>query len=876
MSDITSRFWRSPRLVDRQQKQLPYTLDTLSETLARFEEWIELEKDHKERFGGLYTLLDALRIRSEDERYELEPSASALFAPRDLKPDPARALHNKETYCISWMPWFRFLIFDVDGAKTVQDIKEQGLPFRDLPLLSPRGTFIIDGQEVLLPPRLMLPSGVYFSRQDKNVTVHLVTARSKQDQASAAGVAEIEITQHPSGRLSCRFLSESKLPASYFGKNITKQSDLPKSFKDGFALLDWFEQHSPSFPISPQFFLRRLNHLEGGFSRGIIEILLTEEGPKLLLASASRSLTTDVDIKDATGNIIVPAGKPLTGKALKGLREAGIYTIPLPMSQLSAFRVMEDVFSKETGELFFPRGAPLQKEHLQSLRRGEPQTIKAWYPNRNLYHNGEEPDELQEEDVWIESRAASLHRADSDLIEDLYRALEKRTYPSPQPSFSSLLRMSLVLLEGLSQTKGLFLPKPPLAGMFFCDATEQLSQMIWRLLLPLRGTSQRRLEKEIQQQNVPSLLPDDLIHRRERSAFSEKLFQELRQRVLPFDCKNPLALNCALRTISLSKDQRFTHKDQGRLIDRSPDAASLSVYSQLSYDSWIEAPYLWTHWYSADDPVEPPSLLAWREMPEEKCISYASLLFFQERVRPSPEFQRYEEGEITAEELARVFSIPIYGAGPETMGAEFNRSEASLVQRLPLEEALVPGLLANQSIVKEALCLLSPEEPWLRTGFEEKIHGRPMLYGRHLRVAFTRDGPVIADERLYQNQAWAFTQKFFLSEEADPSLLQAGQILSTRSGIRFCIERFSPSDEMPFTPEGEHAELVLPLPKEPSQQSALFQEAFLTSIAKKKGAPLYLSANEELTPEEERALLEESGLPSDLGVRGGVLYLLRV
>ena len=47
----------------------------------------------------------------------------------------------------------RLIVFDIDedtGAKSVKDIKEQDVFMGDMPLMTPNGTFVVNGTEQLL------------------------------------------------------------------------------------------------------------------------------------------------------------------------------------------------------------------------------------------------------------------------------------------------------------------------------------------------------------------------------------------------------------------------------------------------------------------------------------------------------------------------------------------------------------------------------------------------------------------------------------------------------------------------------------------------------------------------------------------------------
>ena len=63
-------------------------------------------------------------------------------------------------------------MFDVDedtGAKSVKDIKEQDVFMGDMPLMTPNGTFIVNGTERVIVSQMHRSPGVFFDH-DKGKT----------------------------------------------------------------------------------------------------------------------------------------------------------------------------------------------------------------------------------------------------------------------------------------------------------------------------------------------------------------------------------------------------------------------------------------------------------------------------------------------------------------------------------------------------------------------------------------------------------------------------------------------------------------------------------------------------------------------------------
>jgi hypothetical protein len=97
------------------------------------------------------------------------------------------------TYSAPLKVTLRLIVFDVDedtGAKSVKDIKEQDVFMGDMPLMTPNGTFIVNGTERVIVPDAPLPGRVL---------------RPRQGQDPFLGQAALCLPDHPLSRLVARF-----------------------------------------------------------------------------------------------------------------------------------------------------------------------------------------------------------------------------------------------------------------------------------------------------------------------------------------------------------------------------------------------------------------------------------------------------------------------------------------------------------------------------------------------------------------------------------------------------------------------------------------------------------------------------------------------
>ncbi len=88
------------------------------------------------------------------------------------KYDVDECMQRDLTYAAPLKVTLRLIVFDVDestGARSVKDIKEQDVYMGDMPLMTPNGTFIVNGTERVIVSQMHRSPGVFFDH-DKGKT----------------------------------------------------------------------------------------------------------------------------------------------------------------------------------------------------------------------------------------------------------------------------------------------------------------------------------------------------------------------------------------------------------------------------------------------------------------------------------------------------------------------------------------------------------------------------------------------------------------------------------------------------------------------------------------------------------------------------------
>jgi len=88
------------------------------------------------------------------------------------KYDVEECMQRDMTYSAPLKVTLRLIVFDMDddtGAKSVKDIKEQDVFMGDMPLMTPNGTFVVNGTERVIVSQMHRSPGVFFDH-DKGKT----------------------------------------------------------------------------------------------------------------------------------------------------------------------------------------------------------------------------------------------------------------------------------------------------------------------------------------------------------------------------------------------------------------------------------------------------------------------------------------------------------------------------------------------------------------------------------------------------------------------------------------------------------------------------------------------------------------------------------
>ena len=237
------------------------------------------------------------------------------------------------TYSAPLKVTLRLIVFDVDedtGAKSVKDIKEQDVFMGDMPLMTPNGTFIVNGTERVIVSQMHRSPGVFFDH-DKGKT-------------------------HSSGKLlfACRIIPYrgSWLDFEFDAKDIV------------FARID----RRRKLPVTTLLYALGLDQegIMDAYYNTVDYTLQRGQGwVTKFFPERVRGTRPTYDLVDAdSGEVIAEAGKKVTPRAVKKLIDEGnVKNLLVPFDRILGKFVAKDIINEETGAIYVEAGDELTLEY---------------------------------------------------------------------------------------------------------------------------------------------------------------------------------------------------------------------------------------------------------------------------------------------------------------------------------------------------------------------------------------------------------------------------------------------------------------------------------------------------------------------------------
>jgi DNA-directed RNA polymerase subunit beta len=242
----------------------------------------------------------------------------------------------------------RLVVFDKDeatGTKSVRDIKEQEVYMGEIPLMTDNGTFVINGTERVIVSQLHRSPGVFFEH-DYGKT-------------------------HSSGKL---LFSARVIP--YRGSWLDFEFDP----KDNLYVRIDRRRKLPGTILLRALGMNTQEILHTFFEMDAWQLVKNEIRLEMI-PQRLRGVQPDFDIKTAKGEVIIEAGRRISGRHVRELEKARLKHLVVPATFVAGRALGEDVIDTQTGEVLAQANDIVTAELVEKLLKANIQTLKTIYTN---------------------------------------------------------------------------------------------------------------------------------------------------------------------------------------------------------------------------------------------------------------------------------------------------------------------------------------------------------------------------------------------------------------------------------------------------------------------------------------------------------------
>ena len=322
---------------------VPFLLATQLDSYAKF---LQLDRPFDQRSeDGLQAAFNSIfPIVSHNGYAQLEFVHYVLGEPLfDIPECQLRGI----TYAAPLRARIRLKIFDKESSKpnVVKEIRENEVYMGEIPLMTPSGSFVINGTERVIVSQLHRSPGVFFEH-DKGKT-------------------------HSSGKL---LFSARIIP--YRGSWLDFEFD-PKD------LLYFRIDRRRKMPVT--ILLKALGYNDEQILNTFYDketFYLSKDGVQTdLIAGRLKGETAKLDIVDKDGNVLVGKGKRITAKNIRDISNAGLTRLDVDAESLLGKVLAADVIVPDTGEVLAVANEEITEELLSKFDIQGVQEVHTLYIN---------------------------------------------------------------------------------------------------------------------------------------------------------------------------------------------------------------------------------------------------------------------------------------------------------------------------------------------------------------------------------------------------------------------------------------------------------------------------------------------------------------
>jgi len=342
-----------------------------------------------------------------------------------LKYDQQECEERGMTFSAPLKVTVRLTIYEKDaetGTKSIKDIKEQEVFFGDIPLMTPNGTFIINGTERVIVSQLHRSPGVFFETANNRTYFlgKIIPYRGSW----------VEFEYDQKNTLYVRIDRKRKFLGTIFLRALGLRSD---------------EETLKTF-----YTVDRLYSGEGKLHWAIPQ----EAGANTQLLGAKPAHAVLHN-----GEEIAHSGRKITAHTLKAIRAAGIDRIEVEAAELDGAQTASDVVDLNTGEVVMEANVELTADRLHKIMASGAASFEVFFPERddvgNVIANTLKRDAIKKPEEALIEIYRKLRPGDPPTLDTATNLFEGMFFDARKYDFSRVgrLKFNIKLYENQDATE---------------------------------------------------------------------------------------------------------------------------------------------------------------------------------------------------------------------------------------------------------------------------------------------------------------------------------------------------------------------------------------------------------------------------------------
>jgi DNA-directed RNA polymerase subunit beta len=318
---------------------------------------MDIKLEDREQLGLQEVFNSVFPIRDFSERAELQFVHYELEEPKyDVEECQQRGI----TYAAPLKVTLRLVVWDIDedtGARSIRDIKEQDVYMGDMPLMTPNGTFVINGTERVIVSQMHRSPGVFFDH-DRGKT-----------HSSGKFLFAARVIPYRGSWLDFEFDAKDLVYV-----RIDRRRKLPATTLlmalDGVATVALRKEREAEGKGLEQDEIVGMTPEEVlAFFYGTVSYSLTDKGWKTAFEPGGmRGIKLTRDLIDAkTGKVVAETGSKMTPRLARQLAEKGLKHQLVSDEELLGRFIANDYINEETGEVLAEAGDEVSETMIQAL-----------------------------------------------------------------------------------------------------------------------------------------------------------------------------------------------------------------------------------------------------------------------------------------------------------------------------------------------------------------------------------------------------------------------------------------------------------------------------------------------------------------------------